>query len=270
MQSMKLPIPSIFRKRPTVAVIRLAGVIAASQRGGALCDSGLATLIERAFTKGKPSAVALAINSPGGSAVQSSMIAARIRRLANENDIRVYAFVEDVAASGGYWLACAADEIWVDTSSIIGSIGVIYAGFGLQDLIARFGVERRVHTAGESKSMLDPFRPERQEDVQKLKGWQAQIHQGFIEHVKRTRGSRLKDGEDLFNGDVWVGNRAVDTGLADGVGHVIPKMKELFGDKVRFLQYGPKRGLFQRLSARVFEDALNVADERLQFGRFGL
>ena len=206
-------------------------MIASGKRGGALNDSELAPLIERAFRKGKPSAVALVINSPGGSPAQSSLIAARIRRLAKEKDLKVYAFVEDIAASGGYWLACAADEIWVDTSSIVGSIGVIYAGFGLQDFIGRFGVERRVYTAGKSKSILDPFRPERKEDVQKLQGWQTQIHDAFIEHVKVARGSRLKDDDELFNGDVWVGGGSVDMGLADGIGHVVPKMKEVFGKR---------------------------------------
>ncbi len=270
MQRMKFPVPSIFRKRPSIAVIRLSGVIDTRQRSGALCDSGIAPMIERAFRKGKPSAVALVINSPGGSAAQSSLIAARITRLAKERNIKVYAFVEDVAASGGYWLACAADEIWVDVNSIVGSIGVIYAGFGLQDFIARFGVERRVHTAGDSKSMLDPFRPERQEDIRKLQGWQAQIHDAFIEYVRAARGSRLKDDDELFSGDVWVGSGSVDRGLADGMGHVVPKMKELFGEKVRFHQYGMKRSLFQRLGARMFEDVLRAADERLQYGRFGL
>ena len=267
---MRFPRPAIFRKRSSVAVIRLSGVIASGKRSGALNDSELAPLVEKAFRKGKPSAVALVINSPGGSPAQSSLIAARIRRLAKERDLKVYAFVEDIAASGGYWLACAADEIWVDASSIVGSIGVIYAGFGLQDFIGRFGVERRVYTAGKSKSMLDPFRPERKEDVRKLQGWQTQIHDAFIEHVKVARGSRLKDDHELFNGDVWVGAGSVDMGLADGIGHVVPKMKEVFGEKVRFLQYGPKRGLFQRLGAHLFEDALSVVDERMHYGRFGL
>lgn len=267
---MRIPVLSRFRKRPAVAVIQLSGAITASRRGGALCDSGLAPLIERAFRKGKPAAVALVINSPGGSPAQSSLIAARIRRLAEEKNVKVYAFVEDIAASGGYWLACAADEIWVDASSIIGSVGVIYASFGFQDFIERYGVERRVHTAGKSKSMLDPFRPERREDVEKLQGWQANIHDAFIEHVRTARGSRLKDGEELFNGDIWVGAGSVDMGLADGIAHVVPKMKEIFGEKVRFLQYGPKRGLFERLGASVLEDAFRIAEERMQYGRFGL
>ena len=266
---MRFPIP--FRKKqPRVAVIRLNGAIASGGRGNTLNDAGLATLIERAFTKGKPSAVALTINSPGGSPTQSSLIGARIRRLAEEKDIKVYAFVEDVAASGGYWLACAADEIWVDASSIIGSIGVIYAGFGFQDLIGKYGVERRVHTAGKSKSMLDPFRPENPDDIKKLKSWQGQIHDTFIDHVKTARGKRLVDNDDLFTGEVWVGKSSVEVGLADGVGHVVPKMKEIFGDKVRFQIYGTKRSLFQRLGARVADDALGLVEERALFSRFGL
>lgn len=255
---------------PTVAVIRLNGAIAAGVRGGTLNDAGLAPLIERAFRKGKPTAIALVINSPGGSPAQSSLIAARIRRLATEKDIKVYAFVEDVAASGGYWLACAADEIWVDPNSIVGSIGVIYASFGFQGLIENHGVERRVHTAGKSKSMLDPFRPENPADIKKLKAWQGQIHDTFIDHVKARRGSRLTDNADLFTGEVWVGAKSIDVGLADGVGHVVPKMKEIFGDKVRFIPYGQKRSLFQRLGARVADDALGLIEDRALFARFGL
>ena len=268
MAAMKRFIPFL-KTPPSVAVIRLSGTIATGSRG-ALNDAGLASLIERAFAKGAPKAVALIINSPGGSPVQSSLIAARIRRLADEKNIKVYAFVEDVAASGGYWLACAADEIWVDPSSIVGSIGVIYAGFGFQDLIAKYGVERRVHTAGTSKSMLDPFRPENPEDIEKLKSWQGQIHDSFIEHVKTARGDRLSPDEDLFTGEVWVGKSAIDVGLVDGIAHVVPKMKEIFGDKVRLIPYGQKRSLFQRLGARVADDTLGLIEERAQFARFGL
>ena len=266
---MKRWIPFL-KPSPTVAVIRLNGMIASGGRQGNLNDAGLAPLIERAFRKGKPSAVALVINSPGGSPVQSSLIAARIRRLAEEKDIKVYAFVEDVAASGGYWLACAGDEIWVDESSIVGSIGVIYAGFGFQGLIEKHGVERRVHTAGTSKSMLDPFKAENPDDVAKLKSWQGQIHDAFIAHVKARRGARLAENDDLFTGEVWVGASSVETGLADGVGHVVPKMKEIFGDKVKFLAYGQKRGLFSRLGAKVADDTLGLIEERGMFARFGL
>ncbi|MCB2103863.1 MAG: S49 family peptidase, partial [Rhodobacteraceae bacterium] len=165
----------VFRARPRVAVIRLQGVISAGARGG-LSDHALAPTIERAFRRGKPKAVALVINSPGGSPVQSALIAARIRRLAEERKMPVHAFVEDVAASGGYWLATAADDIWLDANSVAGSIGVISAGFGFADLMARHGIERRVHTAGASKSFLDPFRPEKAEDVERLRAILEPIH----------------------------------------------------------------------------------------------
>lgn len=268
MRSMEFPNP--FKKSPPrVAVIRLSGAIAAGGRGTSLNDQGLAPMIERAFAKGKPAAVALVINSPGGSPVQSSLIAARIRRLAKEKDIKVLAFVEDVAASGGYWLACAADEIYVDATSIVGSIGVVYASFGFPKLLENYGVERRVHTAGTSKSMLDPFRPENPDDIEKLKGWQTQIHQVFIDHVKGARGDRLPD-EDLFTGEIWVGQSAIEKGLADGIGHVVPKMKELFGDKVKFSVYGPRRGLLKRVGVSLVSEAQTLIEERALYARFGL
>lgn len=200
---------------PFVAVIRLQGPIANSGRG--LDDVSLAPVIEKAFSRGKPKAVALQINSPGGSPVQSSLIAARIRRLADEKKVPVYAFVEDVAASGGYWLACAADEIYLDEGSIAGSIGVISAGFGFDGIISNYGVERRVHTAGKSKSLLDPFKPEKPEDVARLKGWLDQMHEVFIDYVKGRRGVKLAEEPDLFTGDVWIGRKAVELGLADGI-----------------------------------------------------
>lgn len=256
---------------PKVSVIRLSGAIAAGMRGSSLSDQGMAPVIEKAFARGKPAAVALVINSPGGSPVQSSLIAARIRRLADEKDVKVFAFVEDVAASGGYWLACAADEIWIDATSIVGSIGVVYASFGFPELLAKYGVERRVHTAGKSKSMLDPFRPEKPEDIEKLKVWQSQIHQVFIDHVKSARGEKFTlEDDDLFTGDIWIGAKAVETGLADGLGHVVPKMKEVFGDKVKFQVYGPKRGLLSRFGARMADDALSLVEERALYARYGL
>jgi serine protease SohB len=266
---MKRWIPFI-KSGPTVAVLRLNGMIASGARFGALNDAGLAPLIERAFRRGRPDAVALLINSPGGSPAQSSLIAARIRRLADEKKVKVYAFVEDVAASGGYWLATAADEIWIDQNSIVGSIGVISAGFGFHELIGKYGVERRVYTAGKSKSMADPFKPENPEDVKRIRDLQDQIHQTFIDQVKAGRGSRLSDDKDLFTGEIWVGQSAVAVGLADGVGHVVPKMKEVFGDKVRFNLYGQRRGLFQRLGARIVDDAFGLFDERSLYARYGL
>lgn len=250
-----------------VPVIRLQGAIGASARG--LSDAALAPLIERAFAKGKPAAVALQINSPGGSPVQSSLIAARIRRLSQEKGVPVHAFVEDMAASGGYWLACAADHIWVDDSSIVGSIGVIFASFGFPELMARQGVERRVVTAGTSKSFADPFLPQRPEDIDRIKALQTPIHQAFIAHVKARRGARLAD-QDLFNADIWVGQKAVDLGLADGVAHLVPKMKELYGEKVRLVPFGQKRGLLSRLGLALAEDALSTVEERLMRAHYGL
>ena len=265
---MKRWIPFI-KSGPTVAVVRLSGVIAAGSRG-TLSDAALAGVIERAFARGKPAAVALVLNSPGGSAVQSSLIAARIRRLADEKSIPVLAFVEDVAASGGYWLACAADEIFVDDSSIVGSIGVISASFGFHELLQRQGIERRVHTAGKDKSMLDPFRPERPEDVERLKDLQRQIHDAFIAHVTRRRGARLPAGEDLFTGEIWVGQKAVDTGLADAIGHLVPTLKARFGDKVRFRVYGQRRPLLSRFGVQIVQDALAGLEDRALWARYGL
>lgn len=265
---MKRFIPFV-KSDPVVSVLRLQGVIASGARGTSLSDSGLAGLIEKAFRKGKPAAVALVINSPGGSPAQSSLISARIRRLAEEKDIKVYAFVEDVAASGGYYIASAADEIWVDEHSIVGSIGVISASFGFHDFIGRHGIERRVYTAGKSKSMLDPFRPENPDDVTRLKALQEQIHEGFINHVKRRRGAKLADA-DLFTGDIWVGAKAAEVGLIEGVGHLVPKMKELLGDKVRFAVYQQRKPLLSRFGAQIIGDLATDLEDRAAFARFGL
>lgn len=257
-----------FKSKPIVPVIRLNGVIGGGSRigGPGLNDTALAPVIERVFKKGKPKAVALVINSPGGSPVQSALIAARIRRLADEKQIKVYAFCEDVAASGGYWLATCADEIYVDGSSIIGSIGVISASFGFSELMERQGIERRVYTAGEDKSMLDPFRPSKEEDVERLKVLQKVIHDNFIAQVKSRRGERLTD-KDLFTGDIWVGAQAVENGLVDGVDHLVPKMKALFGKEVRLPVHGQKRPWLSRFGAA---SVISDVEERLNWSRFGL
>jgi serine protease SohB len=271
---MENPLALFRRNRPRVSVIRLEGVIGSGVRFGApaLTDAALAPLIEQAFRR-KPKAVALAINSPGGSAAQSSLIAARIRRLADEHGVPVHAFVEDVAASGGYWLATAADVIHLDPNSIVGSIGVISASFGFQELIARYGIERRVHTAGADKSLLDPFRPERPEDVARLERLQAQIHDNFIAQVRERRGARLAEG-DLFTGEIWVGQGGIDTGLADGIGHLVPTMKRLFGDKTAFTVIAPRRPLFRRLGlpgvGEAFGEALGEVEARALWARYGL
>jgi len=259
------------KSAPLVAVVRLTGTIASGGRFGAqnLNDTGTAAVLERAFAKGKPAAVALVINSPGGSPVQSSLIAARIRRLAAEKNVPVYAFVEDVAASGGYWLATAADEIFVDPSSIIGSIGVISASFGFTGLMEKQGIERRVYTAGEDKSMLDPFRPERPADIKRLKALQQQIHDAFIAQVKSRRGNRLK-GDKLFTGDIWVGEKAIEVGLADGIGHLVPTMKQVFGDKTRFSVHGKKRSILRRFGVQLAGDALGMVEDRALWAQYGL
>lgn len=264
---MNLSLPFL-RTAPIVAVIRLQGQIGTGGRG--LSDNALAPLIERAFARGKPAAVALEINSPGGSPVQSSLIAARIRRLAEEKKVPVHAFVEDVAASGGYWLATAADRIWVDRGSIVGSIGVISAGFGLHDLIARHGVERRIHTSGTSKSQLDPFVPEKPEDVARLERMLGELHDYFIAQVRKRRGDWLAEDPELFGGEYWLGDRAVALGLADGIAHLAPKMRELFGPRVRFRRYGQRRSLLSRLGFGAVDHALSAVEERALYARFGL
>ncbi len=257
------------KTRPVVSVVRLQGAIGGPGRG-ALNDRSVAQQIEKAFSRGKPAAVALEINSPGGSPVQSALIGARIRRLAEEKEIPVFAFVEDVAASGGYWIAAAADEIFADRSSILGSIGVISAGFGAHVFLQRQGLERRVHTAGRSKSMLDPFRPESEEDVARLDRWLEQLHQNFIAHVRERRRDKLAETEDLFTGEIWIGQGAVDVGLADGIGHLVPAMKQRFGDKVKFRRYEQRRPLLSRFGMTLAHDALAGIEERAQFARYGL
>ena len=255
----------------TIGVVPLNGAIMSGGRfGRAFDDAAMAPLIEEAFALPRLEAVALSINCPGGSAAQSSLIGARIRRLADEKQVPVYAFCQDVAASGGYWLACAADEIWADRTSILGSIGVIAAGFGFHEAIGKLGIERRVHTAGESKSMWDPFQPEDEKDVARLKRLQGTIHDVFIEWVRERRGSRLKDTPELFTGAVWVGQEAVDIGIADDIGHLVPVLKERFGDKTRFKVMGRKRSFWEKLGAPGVEHLSEEITTRTQAARFGL
>lgn len=273
-------LPARLRNRPPrVALVRLQGAVGATRPGTeGLSDAALAPLLERAFRKGRPAAVALVINSPGGSPVQSSLIAARIRRLADETGVPVHAFVEDVAASGGYWLACAADDIWADATSIVGSIGVISSGFGLSEFISRHGVERRVHTAGQSKSLLDPFRPERPEDVARLKLILEDMHRAFKSWVSARRGAKLSTETDLFTGDIWTGALALNTGLIDGLAHPVPKLKELYGEKLRIVPFGQRRSLLRRfglglgggLGGEMARALLDQAEERALWARFGL
>lgn len=219
---------------PVVSVVRLHGVITAQTAPvprQTLNAASVEKVLERAFAPERLAAVALVINSPGGSPTQSQLIGDRIRRLADESGVPVLAFCEDVAASGGYWLACAADEIYACSTSIVGSIGVISAGFGLDGLIERWGVSRRLHTAGGSKSRLDPFLPEKAEDVAWLNGLQEQMHERFTGWVRERRGDRLAGGgAELFDGEVWLGERARELGLVDGVGNVHDVLTERFPD----------------------------------------
>src|SRR5215471_16827695 len=239
-------IPKRWRGLPTVPVVRLTGVIGFSTplRPG-LSLAGVARALDRAFNMGKPKAVALAINSPGGSAVQSHLIYARIRQLAAEKSVPVIAFVEDVAASGGYMLACAADEIVCDPSSIVGSISVVGASFGLHEAMHKLGIERRVYTAGEKKVMLDPFLPEKPEDVEHLKALQREVHETFIGLVQTSRGARLTGPENtLFSGEYWAAKTALGYGLIDRLGDLRSVLRERFGKGVMTPLVAAERGFF--------------------------
>jgi signal peptide peptidase SppA len=242
-------LPWVGARPPAVNVVRLSGAIGGigPLRGG-LTLTGLERTIERAFVAGRPAAVALAVNSPGGSAAQSALIARRIRQLAAEKKVPVLAFAEDVAASGGYWLACAADEIYAEEASILGSIGVISASFGFEDAIARLGIERRLHATGPRKGMLDPFRPEQADDVARLHGIQADIFESFKDHVRARRAGRLKaDEATLFDGAVWSGREALALGLIDGLGDMRTVLRARFGDKVRLRPIAARPSRLRRL-----------------------
>jgi signal peptide peptidase SppA len=274
-------IPASWRRNITVIpVVRLAGVIGNASlpiRTG-ITLRALETALGQAFGLKAAPVVALVINSPGGAAVQSHLIFQRIRALAAEKEKRVVVAVEDVAASGGYMIACAGDEIVVDPGSIVGSIGVISAGFGFQDLIRRIGVERRVHTAGKSKSMLDPFQPEKPEDVERLKAMQEDVHAMFIELVRSRRPNLVSDPE-LFTGAFWSGRRAVELGLADRVGDLRTVMRERYGEEVRLKLIAAERGPWWRRRlgfaggsdpALLVDRALSAVEERMLWGRYGL
>lgn len=244
-----LTLEGLRRRQPEVAVLRLSGVIGGfgPLRSG-MSLASLEPLIERAFSLPRLKAVALVINSPGGSASQSALISKRIRDLAQEKEVPVLAFCEDVAASGGYWLACAADEIFVQPTSIVGSIGVITSGFGFAELMEKLGVERRVYTAGERKAILDPFRRENPEDVARIRALQDDLHEVFKQMVRDRRGQRLRAPEaQLFSGEFWAGAKSIEFGLADSVGELRQVLRDRFGKRVRLRRIqGPKR-LLRRL-----------------------
>jgi len=271
-------IPRRWRKKtPLVHVVRLSGAIGVgTPLKPPLSLEGLAATLERAFARKDVAAVALLINSPGGAAVQSALIHARIRALAEEKKIPVFAFCEDVAASGGYWLACAADEIYADSSSIVGSIGVIAASFGFVDALKKLGVERRVHTAGESKSILDPFQPEKPEDVERLKTLQRDVHEDFKALVRTRRNGKLRGEEsELFSGAFWSGRQALSLGLIDGIGHMRDVLKGRFGDKTEFKLIAKPQGWGLRKLAfgstiDPVSGLIDAIETRAIWGRFGL
>jgi signal peptide peptidase SppA len=250
---LKEMIPARLRRGiAVVPVVRLSGVIGAVTplRPG-MTLAGVARTLERAFATKNARAVALVVNSPGGSPVQSRQIYLRIRQLAAEKKLPVLVFVEDVAASGGYMIACAGDEIFCDPSSIMGSIGVVGGSFGLQELIKKIGVERRLYTAGEHKAMLDPFLPENPDDVARVKALQREIHAIFIALVKQSRGTRLKGADDvLFTGEYWAGERSVSLGLADAIGDLRSTLRARYGDKVLTPVVAPPTGLLSGLLGR--------------------
>jgi signal peptide peptidase SppA len=284
---MKL-VPARLRRTAVVPVVRLSGVIGAVTplRSG-MTLAGVAKTLERAFAVTNAKAVALVINSPGGSPVQSRQIYLRIRQLAQEKKLPVLAFVEDVAASGGYMIACAGDEIFCDPSSILGSIGVIGGSFGFTGLIRKIGVERRLYTSGEHKATLDPFLPENPDDVARLKAIQRDIHATFIALVKQSRGPRLKgDDSYLFTGEYWAGERSVALGLADAVGDLRATLRARFGEKVRTPIIAPSGGLLAGLLGRksagagtlaaldgiggLPDDLISALEARAIWAKFGL
>ena len=246
-------LPARFRRGTAIVpVVRLSGTIGAVTplRPG-MSLASVARMLERAFATRNAKAVALVINSPGGSPVQSRQIFLRIRQLAAEKKLPVLVFVEDVAASGGYMLACAGDEIFCDPSSILGSIGVVGGSFGFQELIKKIGVERRLYTAGAHKAMLDPFKPENPDDVARVKALQGEIHAIFIALVKQSRGSRLKGAEDvLFTGEYWAGETSVSLGLADAIGDLRSILRARYGDKVKTPVVAPAAGMLSGLLGR--------------------
>ncbi len=237
-----LPVERWRNPPPLVTVLRFDGVIGPRQWRGALSLASYAAALERAFRPSRLAAVALAINSPGGSPVQSALLYRRIRQLAGEKDVRVFAFAEDVAASGGYWLALAGDEIHAEEASLIGSIGVVSSSFGVHRLIERFGIERRLHTAGEKKALLDPFLPEDPADVARLSVLQQDIHDSFKEHVRNRRAGKIDAADDsLFSGEVLTGRMALSRGLIDGIGDLRSVMRARFGDNVRLVPIAAER-----------------------------
>ena len=268
---------SIFKKKTVIPHVRLTGVIGAAGKFKQGMDlAGQKEILKKAFTYKKPKHVAISINSPGGSPVQSHLIFSYIRQLADKNRIKVLIFAEDVAASGGYLISCAGDEIYANSSSIIGSIGVISASFGFKDLIKKIGIERRVYTAGKNKSTLDPFVEEKEEDIKRLKSIQLELHADFIKVVENSRGSKLKEPEknNIFTGEFWTGTSALKLGLIDGIGNADQILKEKFGDNVIIKNFEKQKGFIAKKLSSSFEDPLNTftstLEEKSMWQKFGL
>ena len=266
----------IFKKKKIVPHIRLSGVIGAVGKFKQGLDfAGQQSVIDKAFSIKKALAVAITVNSPGGSPVQSHLIYSYIKKQAKRNDKKVLVFTEDVAASGGYLIACAGDEIYANSSSIIGSIGVIYSSFGMQELIKKLGIERRIYTAGKNKSTLDPFVEEKQEDIERLKKIQLELHSDFIKVVEESRSSKLKKDKnvELYTGEFWSGSTAKKLGLIDGIGNADEVIKEKFGEDVVIQKYEKSRGwLNKKLSAsseNQIENVLNILEEKSIWQKYG-
>jgi signal peptide peptidase SppA len=265
---------SFFKKKKIIAHIKLNGVIGNAGKFKQGIDfAGQEEIIEKAFSLKKATVVAITINSPGGSPVQSHLIYKFIRAQAKKNKKKVMVFAEDVAASGGYLIACAGDEIYANSSSIIGSIGVIYSSFGFTELIKKIGVERRVHTAGKNKSSLDPFQEEKLEDIERLKNIQLDLHKDFIKVVEDSRGVKLKtDGIELFSGEFWAGSKAKELGLIDGLGNANEILKEKFGEDVVIKKFEKPKGWFSKKfssSINQVDQLASILEERSIWQRYG-
>ncbi|MDB2515067.1 S49 family peptidase [Candidatus Pelagibacter bacterium] len=265
---------SFFKKKKIVAHIKLNGVIGNAGKFKQGIDfSGQEEIIKKAFSLKKAKAVAITINSPGGSPVQSHLIYKFIKEQAKKNKLKVLVFAEDVAASGGYLIACAGDEIYANSSSIIGSIGVIYSSFGFTELIKKIGVERRVHTAGKNKSSLDPFQEEKSEDIERLKSIQLDLHKDFIQVVEESRGTKLKkSGIELFSGEFWSGSKAKELGLVDKLGNANEILKEKFGEDVVIKKFEKSKGWLSKKfssSHNQIDQFANILEERSIWQRYG-
>ena len=265
---------SFFKKKKTVSHIKLNGVIGNVGKFKQGIDfASQEQIIKKAFSLKKISAVAISINSPGGSPVQSHLIHDFFRYQAKKNKKKVIIFAEDVAASGGYLIACAGDEIYANQSSIIGSIGVIYSSFGFKDLIQKIGVQRRVYTAGKNKSTLDPFMDEKQEDIERLKNIQLDLHKDFINVVEKSRSTKLKKdtGIELFSGEFWSGRKAKELGLIDGIGNADKILRDKFGDDVVIKKFEKAKGwLTKKLASENYADqAISILEERSIWQRYG-